>query len=474
MWFWSRSSRNSPSLDSKDFDVIFVLPHMGRGGAQRVTSLVANAWSRQGKRICIVTWDGEKEDAHELDSRIKRIDMPGFTRETLLGEVSWRRARFSVRSYLREAERWMRSRWPWRRWMPRKWRIKALSSGQGGVSRIFPEWRPWWSSRRIRRFVASIALSLDRPKKKSVLQPISPFARDSLSRLVLGYRVNIFRELFSVVKAPVIMSLLTKTNLYVIEATRGMDVRIVISERNDPDLQKIDFDLASLRILAYRDAHTVTSNSLGILGKISAFVPAEKLKLLPNPIVVPSVEDSANERGIRFVTVARLVHQKGVDLLLSAFAQISDDLDGWSLEIVGDGPLLGLLKTQAETLGIADRVTFHGYVPEPMSIMQKCRVFVLPSRFEGMPNALLEAMAGGLAPIVTDASPGPLESVSHEVSGLVVPTENVGALADAMRLLAVDDALTDRLARQAQIYVREHDWAAVEPQWLDVLGGRHR
>jgi glycosyltransferase involved in cell wall biosynthesis len=87
-----------------------------------------------------------------------------------------------------------------------------------------------------------------------------------------------------------------------------------------------------------------------------------------------------------------------------------------------------------------------------------------------MPNALLEAMACGLAPIVTDASPGPLECVRPDQTGLVVASENASALAAAMLRLARDDDLTDRLARQAAAYVKEHDWEVVEQQWLTVLG----
>jgi glycosyltransferase involved in cell wall biosynthesis len=267
------------------------------------------------------------------------------------------------------------------------------------------------------------------------------------------------------------MSLLTKTNIYVIEAARGLDVRVVISERNDPDLQQIGFDLASLRRLSYRDADAVTSNSLGILNKMSGFVPPEKLRLLPNPIIAPDVRD-VGERGPRFVTVARLVHQKGVDLLISAFAEIAADLKDWSLDIVGDGPLSDDLRSLANSLNISERVIFHGHVADPIAIMRQCRVFVLPSRFEGMPNALLEAMASGLAPIVTDASPGPLESVTHEQTGLVVPTENIRALAMAMRALALDSEKTESIARQARAYVKDHDWAVVEPQWLEVLEAR--
>jgi glycosyltransferase involved in cell wall biosynthesis len=228
--------------------------------------------------------------------------------------------------------------------------------------------------------------------------------------------------------------------------------------------------LAALRQLVYREAYAVTSNSSGILDKLAAYVPAGKLKLMPNPILVPSVEKDNVSKSSRFIAVARLVHQKGIDLLLEAFAAIADEVRNWRLEIVGDGPLRSELAVQARKLGIDNRVTFHGHLPDPMTILRLSRVFVLPSRFEGMPNALLEAMACGLAPIVTDASPGPLESIRHNETGLVVRSEDVAALAEAMRLLASDDGMTHRLAEQAGAYIKKHDWSVIEPQWLQVLG----
>jgi glycosyltransferase involved in cell wall biosynthesis len=81
-------------------------------------------------------------------------------------------------------------------------------------------------------------------------------------------------------------------------------------------------------------------------------------------------------------------------------------------------------------------------------------------------------MACELAPIVTDSSPGPLESVTDRETGLVVASGNVPQLAAAMKLLATDDALRERLARHAKIHVLEHDWSVVEQQWLDVLNIR--
>lgn len=94
---------------------------------------------------------------------------------------------------------------------------------------------------------------------------------------------------------------------------------------------------------------------------------------------------------------------------------------------------------------------------------------MLSSRFEGMPNALLEAMGAGLAVIVSDASPGPLEVVSHGQSGWVVPTEQVSALAEAMRQLAEDQSLRSRLGTAAAGLMESHSWDSLDGTWRQAL-----
>ncbi len=86
-----------------------------------------------------------------------------------------------------------------------------------------------------------------------------------------------------------------------------------------------------------------------------------------------------------------------------------------------------------------------------------------------MPNALLEAMGSGLAPVVTDASPGPLELVETGITGLVVPAGRPEPLAAALRRLVEDPALRQRCGAAAAELLRQHDWPALEPVWRELL-----
>ena len=118
---------------------------------------------------------------------------------------------------------------------------------------------------------------------------------------------------------------------------------------------------------------------------------------------------------------------------------------------------------------MSDLLRFLGFRPDPERFLADAAVFVLPSRFEGMPNALLEAMAAGLAVIVTDASPGPLEVVEPGVSGLVVPSDDPDALAAAMASLASDPERCRRMGAAARARIASLDWPQLEPLWRSTL-----
>ena len=189
---------------------------------------------------------------------------------------------------------------------------------------------------------------------------------------------------------------------------------------------------------------------------------------MPNPLRVPPDPGTRRwRRGPAFISVGRLVPQKRVDLVIAAFAGL-DGLDDWSLEILGDGPERPALEALAERLGAKDRVRFHGHV-DPFPHLYAADIFVLFSDFEGMPNALLEAMACGVVPIVGDATPGPLEFVVDDQTGLVVPADDPDRLAQAMRLLAVDELGRARLAAAARQRMDELAFDHVLESWSEVL-----
>ena len=252
------------------------------------------------------------------------------------------------------------------------------------------------------------------------------------------------------------LSFLTQTNILTVLATRGLDTHIVISERNDPRLQRHRPRVEWFRRVVYPWADVVTANSKGALEALQAFVPKEKLAFLPNPLADPPSSETFAFAAPTVITVGRLVEQKGIDVLLTAWAKVVAALPEWRLALVGDGPLSDKLKEQARGLGIDHRVDWVGHVSDPFPLLRGAKLFVMTSRFEGTPNALLEAMACGLPAVVSDASPGPCELIGtgEDAAGLIVPVEDAGATADAIIRLARDETLRRHFGlRRANGYV---------------------
>jgi glycosyltransferase involved in cell wall biosynthesis len=164
--------------------------------------------------------------------------------------------------------------------------------------------------------------------------------------------------------------------------------------------------------------------------------------------------------------VGRLAKQKDFSTLLKAFAQVRAVRTA-RLMILGEGRKRAQLETLVRTLGIADDVALPGFVPNPFPYMAHASVFVLCSAWEGLPGALVEAMACGCPVVSTDCPSGPAEILAEGVYGPLVPVKAITALARA--ILSVLAAPPDRawLRARAEMFAVER----VADRYLEVLLG---
>lgn len=176
---------------------------------------------------------------------------------------------------------------------------------------------------------------------------------------------------------------------------------------------------------------------------------------------------------IRLVSVGRAVPKKGYTTLLRALAALPEDLD-WTFEHIGGGELRDSLKAQAETLGIAGRITWRGARSQEdvIELLGRADVFLLASQNQkdgdrdGIPNVLLEAMAMAVPVISTEAGAIP-EAIRPLETGLLAPPGDHRSLSRAIEALSIDEALRQRLARQG----REKVLTRFDNRpWADELG----
>lgn len=175
--------------------------------------------------------------------------------------------------------------------------------------------------------------------------------------------------------------------------------------------------------------------------------------------------------GPVLVSVGRLTRQKGFDLLLRALAQCQGEGRRAHLVIVGDGPLRAELKALASELGLSDRVFMPGLVADPAPWYAHGDLFVLPSRWEGFGNVLVEAMACGL-PVIASACPyGPAEILGDGQGGALVAPNDIEALAQAIdRLLAAPDERA-RLSLAGRLSVNRFALEHIAAQYANLIEG---
>lgn len=267
-----------------------------------------------------------------------------------------------------------------------------------------------------------------------------------------------------VVMLPITISLL----LHFRKLIRG---KIIASERNDP-LSGSRLSKKLMKHYAkYADAWVFqTSDAAKWYDGM-----VEKAEIIPNainPDFIRPVYVGKREKSI--VAAGRLSEQKNFKLLLDAFAVVTRQYPEYTLRIFGKGPLEDELKAYAQTLGVAEKTEFMGYVSNMPEQLEKASMFVLSSNYEGMPNALMEAMAMGLPCISTDCpAGGSAFLIKDGENGLLVPVADKDSMIAAMQRILRDDSFAVSLGDNARKVIDRLSPENIYSQWerfiMDVV-----
>ncbi|MEX0741274.1 MAG: glycosyltransferase [Phycisphaeraceae bacterium] len=274
--------------------------------------------------------------------------------------------------------------------------------------------------------------------------------------------------------ATAVISMLTTSNLATLAATFGYrSMRVIVSERNDTTIEPLPRLLQVARRRLYGRADVVTANVQRSLDDMRRYVASDRLRFVPNSVETPDWKvDAAAAKRVLFV--GRMVEQKDPVAAVNGFARAcgtssAGQTDGWQLVMVGEGPLLDEVRAEVDRWSIGDQVMLTGYLNDVAEQLRHASIFVMTSRFEGTPNALLEAMAAGHASVVSDALPGALHYVDDEVSGLVYRHGDTDHLAHQLRRLMDDAQLRGRLGDEARHRMGELAPEIVAATWMSLL-----
>jgi glycosyltransferase involved in cell wall biosynthesis len=292
-------------------------------------------------------------------------------------------------------------------------------------------------------------------------------------RIVQRLRIELRSE-----RPDVLVSFITQANVLALLAAIALNTPVVISERIDARIHRDPLPWRALRRVLYRRAACLVVQTNALRPWANELVGEQRVTTIPNPVAPvasgQAVERSEQSSAFSIVAMGRLVRHKGFDLLLQAFALVAPQFAGASLTIYGEGPERDALQAHARRLGLVDRVSFPGRVQNAAEALAAASLFVLSSRYEGFPNVLTEAMSLARPVVAFDCPSGPAEIIRHELDGLLVPAEDVQALAAAMTRVLSDAELRKRIALRAAEVNERFSQQRVLEQWLRVLEGSVR
>ena len=279
------------------------------------------------------------------------------------------------------------------------------------------------------------------------------------------YWARNIRKTIRLYQPDTILSFAGRINILTIISSVGIRNNLIVSERNDPHNDGRSRSLIFLTNILYNLVDIVVFQTEYAKSIFSKKVQRKSL-IIPNPISPELSKISRSKIENKLVAVGRLEYQKNHKLLINAISHLHEKYPDYVLEIYGKGTLEEELNKQINDLGAQSFVYLKGQVDDIYNHIKSSALFILPSRFEGVSNALLEAMMLGI-PCVTSNYPGSDEIITHNKNGYTFKNED---LYDLIRV--IDFALSNdntKIVENAKDFLRKYDSEKVLETWRKVL-----
>lgn len=282
-------------------------------------------------------------------------------------------------------------------------------------------------------------------------------------------RLEKIRKAVKEIAPDVVISFMSETNIDVCYALFGMNIPIIVSERNDPMTDPASKAKKLMRWIAYYKPKSFVFQTPDAQAYFSKRIQ-KRSRIVLNPLGENMPQRFMGKREKRIVAVGRLNKQKNFPLLIDAFAEFLKTHPDRILEIYGEGLLESEIREYIQNKGLQDKISLRGFCKDVHHKILCAEMFVMSSDFEGMPNALLEAMALGLPCISTDCPcGGPKMLIESYANGILVPIKDSRKLLEAMCFMADHPEKAREMSERA---VSVRDRAALDQvtaQWLDLV-----
>jgi len=271
----------------------------------------------------------------------------------------------------------------------------------------------------------------------------------------------------------VVVSFLPSANIMAILATIQISVPVIVSERTDPEFFPQPFMWKMLCKYLYQYANVLTVQTDAVAQKVpKLFNRIRQVKVVANPLPFcrKEYQKSLAQSSKTIVSLGRLTASKQTEHVIRAFAVVAEFFSEWQLHIYGDGPCRQQLEELANLYPCKSQIKFCGDTKDPWSKLVDADIFMMTSRFEGFPNALLEALGLAVPSIVYDCPSGPAEITEHGTIARLVPLNEQTRLAEVLRELMSNDNERMQLGIDAEEVVHgKYNLESVVLVWEEIF-----
>lgn len=446
-------------------NILFIVPSLYGGGAERVCARLSNVLCERHRVTVLCTWpDGNRNGIYPLDQRVRVVEFREEVPESRFGRFLFRYS--AGRAFL---------------WMNRIRKLKRQLNIQTCVSFLTSCNYDNVMSRAGERVIVSI---------RSMLEPTIPENPEAAERERRRIRA-------AAKKADLIVSVAEQCGREQAErfGASGRKLVTIYNPVNPEELRRLaEEEPAAQGQAAQQPSMQQPSTQGQAAQQPSMQQPFAQGQAAQQPVETEPESADAGfaafraAHGTLLCTAGRLTAQKGQESLIRALAEVRKEFPGCGLVILGKGELEQSLRQTAEELGLSGHVLFAGFQDNPFRFMGKSDIFVLPSRFEGFSNALLEAMALGLPLVACDCDSGPRELLAPETDcgqkaekveeapyGILVPDaaeDREKFLAEGILRLLRDPDLMEHYRQQDRVRIEAFRTEKILSRWENVITGR--
>ncbi|MEO1031186.1 MAG: glycosyltransferase family 4 protein [Bacteroidota bacterium] len=295
--------------------------------------------------------------------------------------------------------------------------------------------------------------------------PTSMFQSLKLNYLLVKNVYSIFKK----EKVDIAIGFITSANIITTIAAKLYKIPCVISERNNPLVEEVPRFWAILRTWVYPMCDALVLQTNGIKNIYKKKLKAHKITILPNPLSTELAEkrNVSVEKEKLILTVGRLDINKCHEDLIEAYKALN--IKDWKVKIIGDGNRKQELLALIDTYDLSNDIEIISKVKDMDRYYNRASIFVLTSRTEGFPNALLEAMYFGVPSISYNCNFGPSDLINDGIDGFLTPVHDVEALKEKLLVLMTNKELRAKLSLKAKASTERFKSEFVVSKWENLI-----